>query len=254
MDLAATSAIVSGGASGLGAATARALAARGAFVTILDLNDAAGAALATELEGAIHVVADVTDPDAVASAVASASEAGPLRVAVSCAGIGHGARTVDRDGAPADLDDFRRVITINLIGTYNLASRAAAAMARNEPLEHGERGVIINTASVAAFEGQIGQTAYSASKGGVVGMTLPMARDLSTFGIRVNTIAPGIIDTPLLGSLKEEYRVALAANVPFPKRLGTPDDYAQLALALIDNGYMNGETVRMDGALRMAPK
>jgi len=254
MDLTETSAIVSGGASGLGAATARALSARGALVTILDLNLDAATAVASELLGALPIGADVTDPEAVAAAVAATAEAGPLRVAVNCAGIGHGARTVDREGRAADLDDFRRVISINLIGTYNLASQAAAAMASNEPLEHGERGVIINTASVAAFDGQIGQTAYSASKGGIVGMTLPMARDLSSLGIRVNTIAPGIIDTPLLGSLKEEYRVALAANVPFPKRLGTPEDYASLALALIDNGYMNGETIRMDGALRMAPK
>jgi NAD(P)-dependent dehydrogenase (short-subunit alcohol dehydrogenase family) len=254
MDLTATSAIVSGGASGLGAATARELAARGALVTIVDLNLDAASELAAELPGSLPIAADVTDGDAIASAVAATAEAGPLRVAVSCAGIGHAARTVDRDGRAADLAAFSRVISINLIGTYNLASHAAAAMAGNDPIEHGERGIIVNTASVAAFDGQIGQTAYSASKGGVVGMTLPMARDLSSLGIRVNTIAPGIIDTPLLGSLNEEYRAALASNVPFPKRLGTPQDFANLVLALVDNGYMNGETIRMDGALRMAPK
>ena len=254
MDLSGVSAIVTGAASGLGAATARALAARGALVTILDLNDEQGELLASELDGTLYARADVTNVDEVAAAIRGAVEVGPLRITVNCAGIGHGARSVDREGSAADLAGFARVITINLIGTYNVATQAAAAMARTEPLEHGERGVIINTASVAAFDGQIGQTAYSASKGGVVGMTLPMARDLSAIGVRVNTIAPGIIDTPLLGSLNEEYRLALAANVPFPKRLGTPDDYAHLALALIENGYMNGETIRLDGALRMSPK
>jgi NAD(P)-dependent dehydrogenase (short-subunit alcohol dehydrogenase family) len=254
MDVSGVSALVTGGASGLGAATASALAARGALVTILDLNDEQGELLASELEGALYVRADVTNVGEVGAAIRGAVEAGPLRIAVNCAGIGHAARSVDREGSAADLAGFARVISINLIGTYNVATQAAAAMARAEPLEHGERGVIINTASVAAFDGQIGQTAYSASKGGVVGMTLPMARDLSTIGVRVNTIAPGIIDTPLLGSLNEEYRLALAANVPFPKRLGTPDDYAHLALALIENGYMNGETIRLDGALRMSPK
>ena len=254
MNVSGVSALVTGGASGLGAATASALAARGALVTILDLNDEQGELLASELEGALYVRADVTNVGEVGAAIRAAVEAGPLRIAVNCAGIGHAARSVDREGSAADLAGFARVISINLIGTYNVATQAAAAMARAEPLEHGERGVIINTASVAAFDGQIGQTAYSASKGGVVGMTLPMARDLSTIGVRVNTIAPGIIDTPLLGSLNEEYRLALAANVPFPKRLGTPDDYAHLALALIENGYMNGETIRLDGALRMSPK
>lgn len=254
MDVAHVSAIVTGGASGLGAATARALAERGAFVTIVDLNDDAGTALARSLPGAIYANADVTDTEAVELAVRAASEAGPLRVAVNCAGIAIGQKTVDRNGRPADLGAFTTVVRVNLIGTYNVSSIAAAAMAATEPLADGERGVIINTASVAAFDGQIGQTAYAASKGGVVGMTLPMARDLASIGVRVNTIAPGIIDTPLLGSLDEDIRATLAAGVPFPKRLGTPEDYAALAMSLIDNGYMNGETIRMDGALRMPPK
>ncbi len=254
MDVAGVSAIVTGGASGLGAATARALAERGAFVTIVDLNDDAGTALAGSLPGAIYVNADVTDADAVGLAVRAAAESGPLRVAVNCAGIAIGQKTVDRDGRPADLGAFTTVIRVNLIGTYNVSSIAAAAMARTEPLADGERGVIINTASVAAFDGQIGQTAYAASKGGVVGMTLPMARDLAGIGVRVNTIAPGIIDTPLLGSLDADIRATLAAGVPFPKRLGSPEDYAALAMSLIENGYMNGETIRMDGALRMPPR
>jgi NAD(P)-dependent dehydrogenase (short-subunit alcohol dehydrogenase family) len=255
MDVTTCSALVTGGASGLGAATARALTDAGALVTILDLNDEAGDALAADLgPGATYVRADVTDVDAVAHAVSVAADTAPLRVAVSCAGIAIGERTIGRDGTPASLTDFERVVRVNLIGTYNVASQAAAAMAATEPLEHGERGVIVNTASVAAFDGQIGQTAYSASKGGVVGMTLPMARDLSSVGVRVNTIAPGIIDTPLLGSLNEDIRNALAANVPFPKRLGTPEDYAELVMAIIGNGYLNGETIRIDGSLRMAPK
>ncbi len=254
MDVAHMAAIVTGGASGLGAATARALAERGAFVTIVDLNDETGTVLAESLPGATYVNADVTDAEAVELAVRAAAEAAPLRVAVNCAGIAIGQKTVDRNGRPADLGAFTTVVRVNLIGTYNVASIAAAAMAATEPLADGERGVIINTASVAAFDGQIGQTAYAASKGGVVGMTLPMARDLASIGVRVNTIAPGIIDTPLLGSLGEDIRSTLAAGVPFPKRLGTPEDYASLAMALIENGYMNGETIRMDGALRMPPK
>lgn len=247
--------MVTGGASGLGAATARKLASAGAGVTIVDLNEDAGEALVAELGGGARFVkADVTNVEEVALAVTLAGEDAPLRIAVNCAGIGLGERTVDRDAKPADLGSFTRVLTINLIGTYNVASQAAAAMARTEPLEHDERGVIINTASVAAFDGQIGQTAYSASKGGVVGMTLPMARDLSSIGVRVMTIAPGIIDTPLLGSLNEDMRLVLAKSVPFPKRLGTPEDYAMLAIDIVRNGYLNGETIRMDGALRMAPR
>lgn len=255
MDISGSAAIVTGGASGLGAATAGALVASGATVTLVDLNSETGNAMAAGLgAGTRFVRADVTDPDAVAEAISLAGDSAPLRVAVNCAGIAIGARTIDRDGAPAQLDAFATVIKVNLIGTYNVASQAASAMAPNEPLEHGERGAIINTASVAAYEGQIGQTAYAASKGGVVGLTLPMARDLSAVGIRVNCIAPGIIDTNLLAGLNDEMREALAAGVPFPKRLGHPDDFASLAIELVTNGYMNGETVRMDGALRMPPR
>jgi NAD(P)-dependent dehydrogenase (short-subunit alcohol dehydrogenase family) len=255
MNISGAAAIVTGGASGLGAATAKALVDRGAIVTLIDLNAEAGEAKIAELgKGSRFVQADVTDSESVAEAISLAGEDAPLRVAVNCAGIAIGARTIGRDGTAANLDAFSTVIKVNLIGTYNVSSQAAAAMARNDTLEHDERGAIVNTASVAAYEGQIGQTAYSASKGGVVGMTLPMARDLSSVGIRVNCIAPGIIDTPMLAGLNDEMRHALASNVPFPKRLGTPDDYASLAVELITNGYMNGETVRMDGALRMAPR
>ncbi|GMQ93910.1 MAG: SDR family oxidoreductase [Acidimicrobiia bacterium] len=255
MDISGSAAVVTGGASGLGAATARGLVAGGAIVTLIDLNSEAGDATAAKLGGGTRFVqADVTDPMAIAGAVALAGEDAPLRIVVNCAGIAIGARTIGRDGDPASLEAFTRVVSVNLIGTYNVSSQAAAVMSRTDPLEHGERGVIVNTASVAAFEGQIGQTAYSASKGGIVGLTLPMARDLSSIGVRVNTIAPGIIDTPLLAGLNDEMREALARNVPFPKRLGTPEDYASLAIELISNGYMNGETIRMDGALRMAPR
>jgi len=255
MNISGAAAIVTGGASGLGAATARALVDRGVIVTIIDLNEEAGTAKAKELGGGSRFVeADVTDPEAVADAVDVAGTDAPLRIVVNCAGIAIGARTIDRDGEAANLKRFSKVLTINLIGTYNVSSQAAASIAKTVPLTDGERGVIINTASVAAFDGQIGQTAYSASKGGIVGMTLPMARDLSSVGIRVNTIAPGIIDTPLLAGINDEMREALSVNVPFPKRLGTPQDYASLAIELITNGYMNGETVRMDGALRMAPR
>ncbi|MEN8234017.1 MAG: SDR family NAD(P)-dependent oxidoreductase [Actinomycetota bacterium] len=251
MDLNATTAIVTGGASGLGAATARALAEAGASVTILDLQEEAGSGLAQEIGGSF-VRTDVTSTADVARAMSAAG--GPLRVAVNCAGVGTPGRIVGRDGAPASLDTFRKVIDINLIGTFNVLSQAAAIMAGNEPLEHGERGVIVNTASVAAYEGQVGQAAYAASKAGIVGLTLPAARDLSSHGIRVNTIAPGIIDTPLLAGLTEEFRVALAKAVPFPKRLGLPTDYASLVLEIVRNGYLNGETIRMDGALRMGPR
>jgi len=255
MDINGTAAIVTGGASGLGAATTRALSAAGAAVTILDLQEEAGERLARELGGGTKFVrTDVTDGAAVEEAVAIAAADAPLRVAVNCAGIGDAQRTLGRDGSPADLERFRRVLEVNLVGTFNVIRHAAAVMARTDPLEHDERGVIVNTASVAAFEGQIGQAAYSASKGGIVGMTLPVARDLSSVGIRVNTIAPGIIDTPLLAGLNEEYRKVLAAGVPFPKRLGRPEDYAELVLAILRIGYLNGEVIRLDGALRMPPK
>jgi len=251
MELTGATAIVSGGASGLGAATARALAEGGAHVTILDLQEEAGTSLAREIGGSF-IRTDVTSSADVARAVSEAGD--PLRVAVNCAGVATPGRIVGRDGAPLGLESFRTVVAINLIGTFNVLAQAAAAMAATEPLEHGERGVIINTASVAAYEGQIGQAAYAASKAGVLGLTLPAARDLGGHGIRVNAIAPGIIDTPMLAGITEEFREALSASVPFPKRLGQPAEYASLVLEIVRNGYLNGETIRMDGALRMGPR
>lgn len=239
----------------MGEATVRRLTGAGAQCTILDRDEAKGEALAKELGGGTKfVLADVTDPDAVTSAVALAGESAALRIAVNCAGIGWASRVIGRDGTPHDLGAFQKVVEINLIGTFNVMRIAASAISKTEALEHGERGVVINTASVAAFDGQIGQIAYSASKGGIVGMTLPAARDLSPVGIRVLTIAPGLMDTPLLGLLPDEARAALAAGVPFPKRLGTSDDYANLVQQMVENGYLNGETVRLDGSLRMPPK
>jgi NAD(P)-dependent dehydrogenase (short-subunit alcohol dehydrogenase family) len=247
--------LVTGGASGLGAATLRTLVASGAKGVIVDRDEAHGNALARELEGrAVFAKADVTDPAQVEAAVARASELGPLRVAVSCAGIGWASRTLDKTGKPHDLEVFKTIIGINLIGTFNVLRLAAVAMAKTEPTEGGERGVIVNTASVAAFDGQIGQIAYASSKAGVVGMTLPAARDLAPVGIRVCTIAPGIFDTPMLGMLPEDKRVELAADVVFPKRLGNPAEYGALVAAIVVNGYLNGETIRLDGSLRMPPK
>jgi NAD(P)-dependent dehydrogenase (short-subunit alcohol dehydrogenase family) len=256
MDINGISAIVTGGASGLGAATASELIDKGAQVVIVDRDETSGQDTAKKLgERCTFIQADVTSVDDVRTAVLAASSGeSALRVAVNCAGIAIGERTLTREGVPANLDAFRKVVLVNLVGTYNVATQAAASMATNEPLSDDERGVIINTASIAAFEGQIGQTAYAASKGGVVGLTVPMARDLSAVGVRVNTIAPGIIDTPLLGSLDDDMREALAQGVPFPKRLGSPDDFANLVVAIIENGYINGETIRMDGALRMPPR
>ncbi len=251
MDVAGSSAIVTGGASGLGAATARRLAGAGAHVVILDVQD--GEELAQEL-GGVAVQADVTIEPEVAVAVAAASEMGPLRVLVNCAGIGPPARTLSRDGTPHDLQHFQKVIAINLVGTFNCIRLAAVAMAQTEPDAEGNRGAIVNTASVAAFDGQVGQAAYSASKGGVVGMTLPVARDLASVGVRVNTIAPGIIDTPMLAGLPEAARESLGQQVLNPKRLGTPDEYADLVYFLVTHDYMNGESIRMDGGIRMAPK
>lgn len=251
MDVAGSSAIVTGGASGLGAATARRLTGAGARVVILDVQD--GEELAQELGGAA-VQADVTIEPEVAVAVAAASEMGPLRVLVNCAGIGPPARTLSRDGTPHDLQHFQKVIAINLVGTFNCIRLAAVAMAQTEPDGEGNRGAIVNTASVAAFDGQIGQAAYSASKGGVVGMTLPVARDLASVGVRVNTIAPGIIDTPMLAGLPDAARESLGQQVLNPKRLGTPDEYADLVYFLVTHDYMNGESIRMDGGIRMAPK
>lgn len=253
MDVRDCAAIVTGGASGLGAATARELASRGARVVIADLQDDLGDAIAAEVNGA-YVHADVTDESQVQAVVEAAVEMSPLRVLVNSAGIGRPARTLSRDGQPANLEHFTKIVEINLIGTFNAIRLAAAAMAQTEPQTDGRRGVIVNTASVAAFDGQIGQAAYSASKGGIVGMTLPVARDLAVVGIRVNTIAPGIIDTPLLAELPEPARESLATQVLFPKRLGRPEEYARLACHVIENDYLNGETIRMDGGIRMQPK
>jgi NAD(P)-dependent dehydrogenase (short-subunit alcohol dehydrogenase family) len=240
---------VAGGASGLGEATARELAARGARVTVADLNEERGAALAEEIGGAF-AKADVTDEMQVKAAVESAGE---LRLAVSCAGIGWAERTVGKEG-PASLQPFEAVVRVNLIGTFNVLRLSAAAMAENDPDAGGERGAVVMTASIAAFDGQIGQTAYSASKGGVVGLTLPAARDLAQLGIRVCTIAPGVFDTPLLAALPEAAREALGAGVPHPARLGRPEEYALLACHIAENPMLNGETIRLDGALRMPPK
>jgi len=253
MRIEGSGAIVVGGASGLGEATARALAERGASVVIADVNEDKGSALAEEI-GATFAKADVTQPDEVEAAVAQAAQAeGGLRISIHCAGVGWAERVASKRG-PHQLEFFEKVIAINLIGTFNALRFAAAAMLPNEPDGNGERGACVNTASIAAFDGQIGQIAYSASKGGVVGMTLPAARDLARNGIRVNTIAPGLFDTPLLAALPEENRQALGSTIPFPPRLGDPAEYAALALQMVENTMLNGETVRLDGALRMAPQ
>ncbi|MGH9117059.1 MAG: SDR family NAD(P)-dependent oxidoreductase [Acidimicrobiales bacterium] len=256
MELDGVAAIVTGGASGLGEASARALTDRGARVVVLDLQDDKGEQVAKEL-GGVYVRADVTDADDVTAAVDAAGELGPLRALVNCAGIGWAQRTVGRDGSydgAHDLGAFEKVVAVNLIGTFNCIRLAASAMSRGEPGPDGDRGAIVNTASIAAFDGQIGQAAYSASKGGIVGMTLPVARDLSAVGVRVNTIAPGIMDTPLLGLLTDDIRQALGAGVLFPKRLGRTDEFAHLAVELLTNSYLNGEVIRLDGGLRMPPK
>ena len=253
MDIAGQSAIVTGGASGLGAATARALAAGGARVAIFDMNAARGKAVAEEIGGNFHAV-NVTDPDSVAQALKDAQGLhGAARIVVNCAGIGPPAKVVSRDGDPLPLADFMHVINVNLAGSFNVLSQAAAAMQRLDPVGE-ERGIIINTASVAAYDGQIGQAAYAASKGGIVAMTLPVAREMARFGIRVMTIAPGLFLTPLLESLPQEAQDSLGRQVPFPSRLGHPEEYAKLALAIVDNPMLNGEVIRLDGAIRMAPK
>jgi NAD(P)-dependent dehydrogenase (short-subunit alcohol dehydrogenase family) len=248
-------AVITGGASGLGRATAARLVAAGGRVALLDLATSAGADVAKSLgPAALFAPADVTSADQVTAALDTARDRlGGLSVLVNCAGIGTAMKTVGKAG-PARLEDFTRVITVNLIGTFNCIRLAAAIMARNEPTRDGERGVVINTASVAAFDGQIGQAAYSASKGGIVGLTLPVARDLAEVGIRVVTIAPGIFDTPLLGTLPEPVRASLAKQVPFPQRLGQPEEYAALAAHIIENVMLNGETIRLDGAIRMTPR
>jgi NAD(P)-dependent dehydrogenase (short-subunit alcohol dehydrogenase family) len=253
MKLEGSSAIVVGGASGLGEATVRTLHARGGHVTIADVNAEKGAALASELD-LEFVACDVREEAQVEAAVQQAASVdGGLRIAVCCAGTG-GAQKVAGSQGPHPLLPFETIVSINLIGTFNVVRYAAAAMIANEPLEDGERGACVNTASIAAFDGQVGQIAYSASKGGVVAMTLPAARDLAQYGIRVNTIAPGLFDTPLLAALPEEAREKLGAGVPFPPRLGRPEEYAQLACQIVENRMLNGETIRLDGALRMPPR
>ena len=253
MQLDGAVALVTGGASGLGFATATELTSAGASVVLLDLPTSPGEEAAGKLGGdALFVPTDVTDEASVQDAVTRAAERGPLRVAVNCAGIGTPGRVLGKNG-PLPLDAFARVVTVNLIGTFNVLRLAAAAMAQTEPID-GERGVIVNTASAAAFDGQIGQAAYSASKGGVVGMTLPVARDLAQTLIRVMTIAPGLFDTPMLQGLPEPARQSLAAQVPMPSRLGDPSEYAALVRHICENPMLNGEVIRLDGAIRMAPR
>jgi NAD(P)-dependent dehydrogenase (short-subunit alcohol dehydrogenase family) len=251
MQLDNTSAVVTGGASGLGAATAAALVDRGARVFALDLEEAVDRAGAAD--GVKYVATDVTDPEQVTAAVERAAAAGPLRTVVNCAGIAPSARILGKKGVH-DLDLFAAVLKVNLLGTFNVLTLAAEHIAKTDPDEQGQRGVVVNTASIAAYDGQVGQAAYSASKGGIVSLTLPAARDLAQYGIRVCTIAPGIVETPMLATVSEEFRAGLAAGVPFPQRLARPDEYAALALAIIDHDYLNGEVIRMDGALRMAPR
>lgn len=252
MDIRDSTAVVTGAASGLGAATAAELVARGARVIGLDLPQVVHAA--APVDGVQYVSADVTDEEQVRAAVATAADVAPLRTVVNCAGIGTSARVVGKNGVH-DIALFERVVRINLVGTFTVLALAAEVMTAQDPVdEAGQRGVIINTASVAAFEGQIGQAAYAASKGGVHSMTIAAARDLSSRGVRVMTIAPGIVDTPMLGRVSEDFRSALAESVPFPHRLARPDEYAQLAGMIVEHDYLNGETIRMDGALRMAPR
>jgi NAD(P)-dependent dehydrogenase (short-subunit alcohol dehydrogenase family) len=253
MQLKDQAAIVTGGASGLGAATARRLASLGAKVAVCDLNTKLAESVAAEIKG-VAVTCNVADAASAEAAVAAAEKAhGPARVLVNCAGIGVAKRVIGKEG-PMPFADFDRVIQVNLNGTFNMIRLATSAMSKLEPLATGERGVVINTASVAAYDGQIGQAAYSASKGGIVGMTLPIARELAQFGIRVLTIAPGLFLTPLLANLPQEAQDSLAAAIPFPRRLGQAEEFASLALHMIENSYLNGEVVRLDGALRMAPR
>jgi len=258
MELNGSSAVVTGGASGIGAAAARQLAAKGAKVVVADLQEEAGNAVANEIGGAFCKV-DVTNTDDIINAIEMATSMGPLKALVNSAGIGWAQRTVGKDGSydsAANLEAFSRVININLIGTFDCIRLGATAMSRNEPDEFGERGAIVNLASVAAFDGQIGQASYSASKGGVVGMTLPIARDLAAVGVRVNTVAPGLIDTPIYGEgeASEQFKANLQRGVLFPQRLGFPDELASMVVECITNSYMNAETIRVDGGIRMQPK
>jgi NAD(P)-dependent dehydrogenase (short-subunit alcohol dehydrogenase family) len=253
VDVAGITALVTGGASGLGLATVERLVKAGARAVIVDLPSSQGKDVATRLGGeVVFVPGDVTDEDEMAAAVAAAQELGTLRAVVNCAGIGNAFKTVGKNGA-FPLDAFRRVVEVNLIGTFNVLRLGAEAMATTEPVD-GERGVVVNTASVAAFDGQIGQASYSASKGGIVGMTLPIARDLASLQIRVCTIAPGLFETPLLGQLPQEARDSLGAQVPHPSRLGQPEEYAALVQHIVENPMLNGETIRLDGAIRMTPR
>jgi len=254
MNIQGQAALVTGGGSGLGEATARELARLGAKVAVLDVNLDNARRVAADI-GGIALLCDVTSPDSVQAAIETAAAAhGPARILMQIAGIGTAKRVIARDGSPAPLEDFAKVVNVNLIGSYNVARLFAAACAKAEPMEDGERGVIVFTASVAAFDGQVGQQAYSASKSGVVGMTLPMARDLAQYGIRVCTVAPGLFATPLMGTLPEPVQASLAASIPFPSRLGKPSEFAELACHIVSNGHLNGETIRLDGALRLAPR
>jgi len=258
MDITGASAIVTGGASGIGAASARLLAQRGAKVVVADLQEDRGQELATEIGGAFAKV-DVTNTDDIIGAVEMAKSMGPLRVLVNSAGIGWAQRTVGKDGSyesAANLDAFKKVIAINLVGSFDCIRIACTAMSTTEPLENGERGAVVNIASVAAFDGQIGQASYSASKGGIVGMTLPVARDLAAVGIRVNTVAPGLIDTPIYGQgeASEQFKENLQKGVLFPQRLGQPDELASVVVECVTNSYLNAETIRVDGGIRMPPK
>ncbi len=253
MQISGASALITGGASGLGLATARVLSEAGAVVALMDLPNSAGAEHAEAL-GGIFTPGDVTSVADAAAAAVAAQAAAPLRIVVNCAGIAPPAKVLDREGNPGALEDFERIIRINLVGSYNVISQAAAVMAKNDPDGSGDRGVIVNTASVAAFDGQIGQPAYSASKGGVHAMTLPIARELARYGIRVCTIAPGIMETPMLKGLPQAAQDSLGEQVPYPSRLGRPEEYAALVKHIAENGYLNGETIRLDGAIRMAPK
>ena len=254
MDLAGHAALISGGASGLGQATATALAAAGAKVALLDIDGRAAEAAAAPL-GGLGLACDVTDAEATERAVAAARERhGAARIVVNCAGIGRAARIVERDGKPAPLEQFKQVIEVNLIGSFNVLRLAAADMIGLDPTANGERGVIVLTASIAAYDGQIGQTAYSASKGGIVALTLPAARELARYGVRVVAIAPGVFATPMLAGLPQAAQDSLAAGVPFPQRLGQPDEYAALVIHICANRMLNGEVIRLDGALRMPPR
>jgi NAD(P)-dependent dehydrogenase (short-subunit alcohol dehydrogenase family) len=254
MDISGAAALVTGGASGIGEATSRLLADNGVVVTIADLQDDKGKALADEIGGSF-AHADITDTDEVQAAVELANAYGNLRIVANCAGIGWAQRTVDRNGGPADLGAFEKVVLINVVGTFNVIRLAASAMSQNEPVgDDGERGVMANIASVAAFDGQIGQASYSAAKGGIVGMTLPVARDLSAAGIRVCTVAPGTIDTPMFAFASEDTKEGLGSAVPVPKRMGQPEEVASLMLEIFRNSYLNGEVIRIDGAIRMPPK